>query len=308
MKSDPRAESLKAFQEVLSIHVYSLSPHPQRDLALLADLTRSVAEYTVKEEEPSVSAKKYGSIINPHVRRRTRKGPAPVAAPPKAQPVAAKPKAETPFAKASVEPKEKASNPGSVASKIKKEGDDASKESTPAPSSKPTPSLQRGGSGGIMQSFAKAANMPKKPKKEEDTAMALSDDGEADDDDIPAPKKVKEEDESLRKTKKEREEALRKMMEDDDDDDDDDEPEEKDDPADQEMEEAPEPVPELETKVEAKEEPSEVISSAEGGRRRGRRKVMQKKRILDDQGYMGKRSSGRSHEHCCRKLLANFLK
>lgn len=130
--------------------------------------------------------------------------------------------------------------------------------------------------------------MPKKPaKKDEDTSMALSDDGEADDDDIPAPKKkVKEEDESVRKSKKEREEELRRMMEEDEDDDD--EPEEENDPADQEMEEAPEPEPEPEPKEEAKEEPSEVVSSTEGGRRRGRRKVMQKKRILDDQGYMGK--------------------
>lgn len=267
--------------------MYSLAPHPQRDLSLLADLTKSVAEYTLKEQDATASAKKYGTIINPHVRRRTRKGPTSAAPAAKSQPAPAKPKTEAPAAKPKVEPKEKESNPGSVASKVNKDGGDSSKESTPAPGTKPTPSLKRGASSGIMQSFAKAANMPKKPaKKSEDTAMALSDDGEADDEDMPAPKrKEKDEDEDLRKSKKEREEELRQMMEEDEDDDDD-EPEEKDDPADQEMEEAPEPEPE--PKEEVKDEPSEVVSSTEGGRKRGRRKVMQKKRILDDQGYMGK--------------------
>jgi len=292
VREEDLAGSLAEHSEVLSIHVYSLAPHPQRDFSLLADLTKQVAEYTVKEQDPVAAAKKYGTISNPHVRRRTRKGPTPVkpGAPTasKAQTAAAKPKAEAPAVKPKVEPKEKESNPGSVASKVKKEGGESSQESTPAPSSKPTPSLKRGASGGIAASFAKAANMPKKPakKKEEDTAMALSDDGEADEDDIPAPKRKATDDEATRKSRKEREEELRRMMEEDEENESDDEAEEKDDPVDQEMEEAPEPEPEPAPQEKVKDEPAEVISSTEGGRRRGRRKVMQKKRILDDQGYM----------------------
>jgi DNA polymerase delta subunit 3 len=146
-----------------------------------------------------------------------------------------------------------------------------------------------------MQSFAKAAARPAKPKtapkKEEDTAMALSDDGEADDSDIVATSSKSKpvvDSEDIKRKRQEREDALRKMMEDDDED----EKEESDresEQADEEMEEAPEPEaePEPESKKEEKE-PAEMISSTGDGRRRGKRRVMKKKRILDDQGYMGK--------------------
>jgi DNA polymerase delta subunit 3 len=173
----------------------------------------------------------------------------------------------------------------------------SSKEDTPTPSGgkKPAPSLKRGVSGGIMQSFAKAAARPAKPKtapkKEEDTAMALSDDGEADDSDIVATSSKSKpvvDSEDIKRKRQEREDALRKMMEDDDED----EKEESDkesEQADEEMEEAPEPEaePEPESKKEEKE-PAEMISSTGDGRRRGKRRVMKKKRILDGQGYMGK--------------------
>lgn len=138
-----------------------------------------------------------------------------------------------------------------------------------------------------MQSFAKAASRPPKPKpvvkKEEDTAMALSDDGEADADDMPAPKKTAAETESLRQAKRKREEDLRQMMEEDEEEDEDEEKE----PEDAEMEE-PEPEPEPEPVKEEEKEPEEVVSASANGRRRGKRRVMKKKRILDDQGYMGK--------------------
>lgn len=64
--------------------------------------------------------------------------------------------------------------------------------------------------------------------------------------------------------------------------------------SDEEMEEAseaePEPEPEPEQKPKEEKEPTEVISNSGDGRRRGKRRVMKKKRILDDQGYMGKNS------------------
>lgn len=143
-----------------------------------------------------------------------------------------------------------------------------------------------------MQSFAKAASKPPKPKpapknEDEDAAMAVSDDGEADDSDLPAAKKkTQEEADSLRNAKKQREEELRRMMEEDDEE----EGHEKEKDEDEDMEDAPEPEPEPEPQPveEKKEEPSEVVASSGDGRRRGKRRVTKKKRILDDQGYMGK--------------------
>ncbi|KAK0388762.1 hypothetical protein NLU13_5005 [Sarocladium strictum] len=278
-------ESLKAildeYEKITSINVYSLAPHPQKDLSLLSDLSRSVAEYATKED-PIEAARKYGSITNPKVRRRDRSGKPKLAAPStSSKPV----KTEAPSAKtAKAEPTPAAKS--TQATKIKQEAaESSSKDSTPTSSAnKPSaPSLKRGSSGGIMQSFAKAANKPKtapKKKPEEDTAM--SDDGEADEADLPATKKkTKEEAESLRKAKKEREEQLKKMMEEDDEEEEDDDEKE-----DEEMEDAPEPEPEPAPVEEKKPEPAEVVASSGDGRRRGKRRVTKKKRILDDQGYM----------------------
>ncbi|KAF4125370.1 DNA polymerase delta subunit 3 [Geosmithia morbida] len=288
------------YQEVSSIHIYSLAPHPQRDLAVISDLSRSLAEYTAKDRD----TKKYGAVENPYVRRRERQARpamAAAAAPAKPRPVKTEPapavKSETnpelPTAAAAAPQK---TNPFTAAtansSKVKKElgaGGDSSKESTPAPKG---PASKRGG---IMQSFAKAASKPPKPKaevkKEEDTAMALSDDGEADDDDIISTKeKTKTDDRNDnstgRKSRKQREEELRRMMEEEEAEEEEEEMEEVD-PADQEMDEAPEPEPEPEpeTKDESVDEPQEVVKT-ENGRRRGKRRIMKKKRILDEQGYM----------------------
>lgn len=284
--------ALAGYQKVTSIHVYSLSPHPQKDLSPLSDLSTQVSGYKTKEDSIAM-AKKYGIIVNPQVRRRDRKGRAPAPAPAPAQaPTVTKPTIKQEPSKSTVaknakpEPATKASF---FAPKLKQETSDASsKDSTPASSApgqkKSAPPLKRGGSGSIMQSFAKAKPPKPKPepKKEEDTTMALSDDGEAGDDDMPVSKKPAVDTESIRKAKKEREEALRRMMEEDDDEEEE-VPSEKDD---EEMEEAPEPEPEPQPE-EKKEEPAEVVSSAGNGRRRGKRRVMQKKRIVDDQGYMG---------------------
>ncbi|KAG9251838.1 DNA polymerase subunit Cdc27 [Emericellopsis atlantica] len=286
VREEDLTETLAAYESVSSLYVYSLAPHPQRDLAMLSDIAKSLAEYTIKEQDVSVAAKKFGTILNPHARRRDRAARPKVAAsaqakPPKPAPSATKAPAAPVEDKVKAEPK--------PTGKLKREGSaPSSKESTPAPGPKPA-ALKRGGSGGIMQSFAKAASQPKKPqvqpKEEEHTA--LSDDGEADDDDIAAEKPLKES-ASARTSRKEREERLRQMMEEDDDDDaaDAEKDEHEDGNADdEEMEDAP--APEAEAAEEPKNgEPSEVVSSTGDGRRRGKRKVMKKKRILDDQGYM----------------------
>lgn len=167
-----------------------------------------------------------------------------------------------------------------------------------------------------MQSFAKAASKPKKASTPQATAAStaddspmqeLSDDGE--DDTVVEPKV---EDDTARKTRKDRQEELKRMMEEESED----EPDKEDTPMEEpEEEEIPEPEPEK----EEKSEPAEVISSASNGRRRGKRRVMKKKTVMDDQGYLGElRSIGlcktwnvyvdTEHSHGSRNWLGIFLR
>ncbi|KAF7542767.1 hypothetical protein G7Z17_g11295 [Cylindrodendrum hubeiense] len=298
-----REEELKDiladYKQVTAIHVYSLAPHPQKDLCLLSDVSTQLSEYSINEDT-TAAAKKYGTIPNTQVRRRNRKGRSNVTAlvskpakqesmkleSVKQEPTAPKPAFAAKIKQDPFAPKA----PASDAKPIKQEtSEPSSKNATPSSSAgKKPPALKKGVSGGIMQSFARAAALPPRPKpapKKEETSMALSDDGEADDSDIPA-KKTTSDPEAVRAARKQREDALRRMMEDDDEEEA--EASEKDDePADEEMEEAPEPEPEPEPETKKEEkEPAEVVSSSGDGRRRGKRRVMKKKRILDDQGYM----------------------
>ncbi|PNY23496.1 Uncharacterized protein TCAP_06562 [Tolypocladium capitatum] len=279
---------LAEYQEVTSLHIYSLAPHSQSDQAVLAEISSSISEYP-KEQDPAAAANKYGTILNPNVRRRNRGGRPAVQAATTSEPIKPEP--------AMVKPAQ--------APKVKQEAAETPfKGATPSSSRKTAASTtKRGGPGGIMQSFAKAASKPPpKPKQaakregDGDGTMALSDDGDADDSDMPPSKRATKDADTARKSRKEREEELRRMMEEDGNED---EPGEKDsEPDDEEMAEAsksePEPEPEPEPEAEAEpdsmskehEEPTEEVSSSGDGRRRGKRRVMKKRRILDDQGYM----------------------
>jgi DNA polymerase delta subunit 3 len=270
--------------------MYSLAPGPQRDVSLLYDVAKSLAEYTSKED-PLTAGEKYGTIRNLNVRRRDRQArPKPgsytTSQPTKAQPIV--PVKSEPSAAKKPSPFEVAA----AAAKLKKQPSSQTPSSSETPTSsaaKPTPALKRGGSGSIMQSFAKAKPPKPKPepKKEEDTEMALSDDGEADDEDIAKEKAEYKDSDAVRKSRKQREEELRRMMEDDDE-----EEKSEEEPADEEMEEAPEPEPEPEEEPKEKEEePAETTTTITNGRRRGKRKVMKKERVMDEQGYLGKRRS-----------------
>ncbi|KAL7951116.1 DNA polymerase subunit Cdc27 [Trichoderma barbatum] len=275
---------LAEYDEITSFHIYSLAPFPQRDLALLSDVSKSLSDYR-KIEDAAKTMDTYGIIANPQARKKDRKGrlPVPASSAPKSVKQEAQPTLPKP----------------SQPEKVKQETKEApSAESTPSSSAakKPPATLKRGASGGIMQSFAKAAAKPSKPKpkpepkaKEEDTSMVLSDDGEADDEDLPTSKSVDLE--ALKRTRKQREEELMRMMEDADDEIKV-EAKKEEEQSDEEMEEAseaepePEPEPEPEQQPKEEKEPTEVISNSGNGRRRGKRRVMKKKRILDEQGYM----------------------
>lgn len=225
------------------------------------------------------------AVHNPYVRSRERKGPAANLSAATSKPANQEVKA------ASLKP----GTPSDV--KVKEEPKTASqstadtdKPSSSAPTKK-TPALKRGGSsnGSIMQAFSKAAaatkakkekitSLPNTPSGDDSSMQPLSDDGE--DDDIPQPKPRRA---VGQKTRKEREEELRRMM------DEMDEDEEEEDKASTPDEPEEEPVEEPLASKPVKEEPSEVVATSGNGRRRGRRKVMRKKQIMDEQGYLGTR-------------------
>ncbi|KAI0910856.1 DNA polymerase subunit Cdc27 [Ustulina deusta] len=277
-------ESLSQYNEVASIHVYSVAPHPLKDLQILTDAARQVLQVSTTDNVPN-SSKVYGTVANPNVRKKERRGgPIPVTNAPQ-------PKIES-------KPPVKQETKPAAAVVVKEEPKDVSKPTAPsAPAKKSTPaaSLKRQGSSGISQMFARAAAKPKKPvtkaaessaksaatsgAESNQTTGAMSDDGEDDTEPMPG---VKHEDSSARQARKDREADLRRMMEESDEEEEPektaDSPEE--DPMD---EEPPPPEPEPEAKTE---EPAEVVSSASGGRRRGRRRVMRKKQIMDEKGYL----------------------
>ncbi len=282
-------EILAEYDEVTSIHVYSVGPHPAKvskilsvdsfatladttqDLALLSDVAYQVLNLQAADSSPS-TRKIYGTILNPHVRRRERRGPGA-----KAAAVSIK---EVPKPAAKPAPK-----PGSVEEKVKEEpkpallAKQAASSSAPLPAKKPIPSLKKSNSG-IMQAFSKAAAIPKKAKEPKPADTPMSDDGE-DDEAMPQPHAPQST--SGRKSKKEREDELKRMMEDDDD-----EEEEQDEKEEESMEEAEEEAEEEPPALEpAKEEPKEVISATGDGRRRGKRRVTKKKQVMDEEGYLG---------------------
>ncbi|KAJ0385551.1 hypothetical protein COL922a_006129 [Colletotrichum nupharicola] len=241
---------------------------------MLADVAQQVREQSGYDSISMLET--YGSITNPNVRKRDRKGkpvptPAPVAS--AAKPVKKEP--SPPTTKPTAD--KKAEEP------VKKEAKPAAKESpfsmAAGKKGAAPPPLKKSSSSGIMGSFAKAAaKATSKPKEAPpvNDSPALSDDGEDDDEDIPAAKPSSD----GRKSRKEREADLKRMMEE--------ESEEEEEPEEKEEEPEDEPMEEPEPEPEAKKEPeqSEVVASSGDGRRRGKRKVMKKKQIMDDEGYL----------------------
>ncbi|KAK4165185.1 DNA polymerase subunit Cdc27 [Cladorrhinum sp. PSN259] len=268
VREEDLKDSLADFEEVISIHVYSVSPTPTKDIGLLVDAANEVLNISTEDD------KKLVPINNPYVRIRERRGPdlktAAVAKAP-----AAKQQPKTPAFKAAP-----AAAPAKVNEEPKPEPPMAEKPESTA--KKPAPALKRNASSGIMAAFSKAAAKPKKevkqePKKEEPPVQALSDDGEDDEEEV---FESKPKSSSTSKTKKQREEELRRMMEDDEDEEMEEKSEKAESPEPEPMEEEP-PAPEPVT-----EEKSEIVESTANGRKRGKRKVMRKKQVMDDQGYL----------------------
>ncbi|KAK3294704.1 DNA polymerase subunit Cdc27 [Chaetomium fimeti] len=260
-------DNLADYEEVTSIHVYSIAPHPTKDMALLVDAANQVLSLNASDE-----GKNLASITNPRVRRRERQGVALKAAAASAA-AAVKPQAKPAFSNVKEESKPTQPVQETVAKAL-----------SSGLTKKPASSLKRGGNSGIMQAFSKAATKPTKvnkeaeaatPSSEDSSLQPMSDDGE-DDDEMSQPKPRAG---PGFRTKRQREEELRQMMEEDDEEEEAQEKEET--PEEEPMEEEEPPAPEP-----VKEEEAEVVTTSANGRRRGKRRIMRKKQIMDDQGYL----------------------
>jgi DNA polymerase subunit Cdc27 len=291
------------YETITSIQMYSLSPTKLPDLVTLADIGRGLYADVFSKEDPLLHNKTYGVIQNPQVRRRKGKRPLiPTAPASKFQPVKEQAKAvpsKTPAAPTTLKKEETASRP-------------SSRDSTSTRDSK-QPTLKRGASD-LFKAFAKS----KPPKltdnsqstNNEDTKMSdaptpkLDDDdeGESEDEALfldtgtrqPAKKRTSD----IQKQREDKAAKLRKLMESDDDDV----------PAVPKVEDAAakasRPIAtdkadgdeeeegvtwsdsENESKSKAKKEKEAPPEPSGPRRRRGKRKVMKKRTMKDEDGYL----------------------
>ncbi|OBW68791.1 MAG: Uncharacterized protein AUREO_011490 [Aureobasidium pullulans] len=275
------------FDQVLSIHVYSIQPGKLNDLHVLTECNRAIMATAVNEDLLETS-KQYGIIQNSQVKRRPMRAqkqpPPPNAAP--ANP------AKSMFA--SSRPSAKETSKSSTSARSTPDSSQASTQASSKPAATKTAPLKREGSS-LFKAFAKArpkadsqatessaeASPALEPAVKEDEPMHDLSDEEADDEDA-AMLDEGAITETGGKSKKEREEALRRMM----------------DMEDEPMTDAPAKTPAAVTPEPAaddsdakselqkkKEEPEEKVIVA-GGRRRGRRRVMKKKTVQDEEGYL----------------------
>ncbi|KAI9827268.1 MAG: hypothetical protein M1832_005406 [Thelocarpon impressellum] len=251
------------FETITSIHVYSLEPQSLKDLHALAACNRELFAKYCNEDLLEVG-RRYGMIQNANVKRRSRRGPAPVQAP--VAPVRHKEVKTEAASVSSAKGSEAASPADSTASSTRAEK--PGKRSAP-----------KRGDSDLFKSFAKSK--PKLKKEETQSSVGAEDEPMKD-----ASEDEQEEDLALmtskqadRESKAEREERLRLMMEVEDEPMDEEAPEEED-----EEEVAEEPPPEAAPSPEPSPvDPPPVVSD---GRRRGRRRVTKKKTVKDEDGYL----------------------
>ncbi|KAE8841920.1 hypothetical protein PTNB73_06289 [Pyrenophora teres f. teres] len=282
---DTRAE----FEEGACVHVYSVEPGPIEILGVLSMCNHEAGkEYA--NEDPLERWIMYGSIRNQYIKRRTAKYARPNAATtskPTAKPV---PKPAT-KATATIRTKEKEAPAPAPARRGSASEENASGRSTPQPSTGSAALKKQDPKSGakkdkatsdIFKSFAKAKSKPKEAEKSKESTPAppepmqgMSED-EGDPDDEPEIKIDEEKNEAARKAREERAERLRKMMDDDD----------------EEMPDAPaatdapaEATPPA-TVDEPQADEGEDTVTVSNGRRRGRRRVMKKKKVKDEDGYL----------------------
>lgn len=280
--TDKQEEVLGIYESITSIHLYALSPMAKKAFWFCEESVYQGNDGGAVYKKNTGLHHKLGVVTNPHLRLRDRNTHHTPALSSTARP----PIEEDEQVR---QDKKNITGPSSTAKRL-----------PTAHKKEAIGTVNREKPNSILKSFAKAnIHVPRKVTsqvKQDDGPAALSDDGEPDDWDI-VPSKPTSDSHSITKSRRDREDALRRMMEDEDDEDDEAQPVESaalvNDNV--EMTESPvpeaspgaEPTPEKLSITQVDKEPSEILSSTGDGRRRGKRRVMKKKRILDDQGYMG---------------------
>lgn len=223
-------QAKQQYDEITSIHIYSLSPARIQDLQSLTDVSRSIFTEYHSKQDPLIHNKDYGIIQNPHVRRRQGKRPTGIdlsVTAPAAKIQAVKSEVKQGLKPASAIRKEEA--------KISGNGEDtasrpSSRDSTSTVTEgKKVPGLKHESSS-LFRAFAKQKEKPTL-KKQDTTASSVSKDtdlkmeeeslGESEDEALfldtntkkPAVSKKRAAD--VQKEKEEKRKKLRRMMEDD---------------------------------------------------------------------------------------------
>jgi DNA polymerase delta subunit 3 len=300
------------YEMITSIHIYSLSPCRLQDLQTLTETGRYLFNSIFVKEDPLLHNKTYGVIQNPGVRRRTGKRP-PILEAPIAKLTLGKDDTRQPTETAATL---RTSHPPATLKKEDSSRPSSAGSSTTASSIK-QPTLRRDTSD-IFKSFAKAKSKPQNENKDidasinrgspaqsgpENTNVADADEeGESEDEALfldtntrrPAKKRPGEEG-SMAKDRHERAAKLRKMM-------DSDEESESESAKTGEKKEKADTTEAEDADVAWSESDSEQVEAAkqdrasvdkeatatraEPMRRRGRRKVMKKRTMKDEEGYL----------------------
>lgn len=272
---------------------------------MLSDINRQVAE-TDAADDPSEATNIYGAITNKNVKRRTGRRPAVATS---ATVMVSNPKlsvtAQTRVKEDKVLPNPSPSckvdvdtvdgtttSQSSAARDFFAKGPTGKKEAAERKAPAKAPTLKRQSSSSIFASFAKAKpQLPREgtdssaiasgpdsvePSGAEDKPMRDVSDDDGEEYVAPEPKKPIDAD---RKSRKDREAALKAMMEDDDD-------KLPDEPVKVSSIKTEEPEDVLVEKATVKDEPVAALVGS-SGRRRGKRKVMMKKTVKDEEGYLG---------------------
>lgn len=282
VKEEHLAQAKSTFDSISSIHIYSLECNGLSDMQTLTECNRQIdANYA--SEDPLQAWKQYGTIQNANVKRRTGRGAAP---PPPPAPIEKNAQAKLAPSATTAKAKE-----AEMKAEVKPAAPPPEKKGS-STTSFPKPVQAKRENSDIFKSFSKAkppaAASPvpadPDPKGDDDLMTGFSDDEGVDDEELE--KEVGEAAKTLLpagKSKKEREAELQAMMEQEDD-------------VDEAMEDVAATTPdaaavEAPSKVEEEaEEPKETVT-IENGRRRGKRRIMKKKTVKDEDGYLGKTCS-----------------
>lgn len=294
VREEHLAQAKSTFDSISSIHIYSLECNGLSDIHTLTECNRQI-DVNYASEDPLQAWKQYGTIQNPNVKRRVGKGTAP---PPPAAPIEKNPQAKIAPSATTAKAKE-----AEMKAEVKPAAAVPTEKKGSTTTSFPKPVQAKRQNSDIFKSFSKAkppaAASPvpadPDPKGEDDLMTGFSDDEGLDDDELE--KEVGEAAKTLQpagKSKKEREAELQAMMEQEDEED-----EAMEDVTAATPDAAPAADVDAPAKAEEAEEPKETVT-IENGRRRGKRRIMKKKTVKDEDGYLGMASSlpaASSHPH-----------